>query len=216
MSLNHNKKMNKKTIVIDIVSDTICPWCWVGKRQLEKAILQTRDLYDFKINWHPFLLNEKMKREGEDKDSYYLKKFGKLPKDMGPQRKYMTEVAQSLGINFNFDGKIVPTTIPSHNLVSIAKIQDKEDEMVEALFESFFSKAENIGDPKILKQIANNVGIKDLDLNELEKEDEVQKEQKLWKNKYDISGVPYFIFNGQFGESGAQPAENFLKFFKDC
>ncbi|KAM0958464.1 hypothetical protein FF1_023734 [Malus domestica] len=205
----------KKLIQIDIVSDTVCPWCFVGKRNLEKAFEASRDRFDFEVRWHPFQLNPNAPKEGVDKRSYYEEKFGTNRSKQMEAR--MAEIFRSHGLEYNLSG-LTGSTLDSHRLIYFAGLQghDKQHALVAELFLGYFTQAKYIGDREFLLESAQKVGVEGAaefledpnnGLNEVNEE--------LEKYTRNINGVPHFLFNnGKLALSGGQPPEVFLRAFE--
>nr|XP_008341809.2 uncharacterized protein LOC103404656 [Malus domestica]XP_008341810.2 uncharacterized protein LOC103404656 [Malus domestica] len=182
----------KKLIQIDIVSDTVCPWCFVGKRNLEKAFEASRDRFDFEVRWHPFQLNPNAPKEGVDKRSYYEEKFGTNRSKQMEAR--MAEIFRSHGLEYNLSG-LTGSTLDSHRLIYFAGLQghDKQHALVAELFLGYFTQAKYIGDREFLLESAQKVGVEGAaefledpnnGLNEVNEE--------LEKYTRNINGVPHF------------------------
>ena len=198
---------------IEIVSDVICPWCFIGKRRLEKAMRQ-RPGMDFEIGWRPFQLNPDMPREGADRKSYLEAKFG------GPERAqqiYARVTAEGAreGIPFNFDGiKRTPNTLAAHSVLRWALNAGVQNELKERLFNFYFIQGRDIGNHDVLADAAALEGmdgalVKQL-LDEGRDAEAVQSEDMMAR-ELGITGVPFFIFEGKYGVSGAQPPETLLQ-----
>ena len=191
---------------IDIIFDTVCPWCYIGKRRLEMA-LSMRPQIKAKPNWRPFLLNPEMPPEGIDRTAYLVKKFGS---ESRVRRIYgaIGEAGQSVEIDFAFDriGK-TPNSVDSHRLVRFAHKRGLADEVAEALFVEFFINGRDIGDLRVLTEIgaANGLDAKEVEayLNTDADVDTIHDEN-VRAHRLGINGVPSFAFNEKFVISGAQ------------
>ncbi len=191
---------------IDIIFDTVCPWCYIGKRRLERA-LAMRPRIKARPRWRPFLLNPEMPPEGLDRNAYLLKKFGS---EARVRRIYgaIGEAGQSVEIDFAFDriGR-TPNSIDSHRLVRFADKRGRADEVVEALFVEFFVAGRDIGDLDVLLEVG---GANGLDRDELADylagDDDVAliHDENARAHRLGINGVPSFAFNGKLVISGAQ------------
>jgi predicted DsbA family dithiol-disulfide isomerase len=203
--------MAEHLIHIDIISDIVCPWCWYGKRQLDHAIAQNLDI-DVQIKWHPFMLDPTVPSDGVPYKDYMKQKFGDGPSDrFKSMREHLETGAGPLGINFRFDGiPMRPNTLKAHCLMKWAQGQDKGHEMSERLFKAFFDEHRDVGDTKTLAKIGKEVGMDSALVTELLESgrdtETVQAELDYFRN-LGISGVPFFIYNGQFSVQGGQPAE---------
>jgi predicted DsbA family dithiol-disulfide isomerase len=198
---------------LDIFSDTICPWCYVGKRRLTRA-LATRPQAKLLIRWRAFQLNPTMPPEGIPRERYIEAKFG------GTQRakrieEAVTAVGLSEGIDFHFERiRRTPNTLSSHRLLRKSAQLGLQTSLLEALFAAYFVEGRDIGDHHVLTEIGATVGIPDADsflaqgggIEEVKAEDALARRQG-------INGVPCFIFNGRFLLSGAQEPESFFQLF---
>ncbi len=191
---------------IHITFDTVCPWCYIGKRQLEMA-LSMRPQIRVKLNWRPFFLNPEMPPEGIHRTAYLVKKFGS---ESRTNRIYGTigEAGQSVEIDFAFEriGK-TPNSVDSHRLVRFAHERGLADEVVEALFVEFFINGRDIGDLRVLTEIGAANG---LDAQEVEAYLNTDADvgaihdENVRAHRLGINGVPSFAFNEKFVISGAQ------------
>ncbi len=191
---------------IDIIFDTVCPWCYIGKRRLEMA-LSMRPKIKVKPNWLPFLLNPEMPPEGIDRTAYLVKKFGS---ESRVSRIYgaIGEAGQSVEIDFAFEriGK-TPNSVDSHRLVRFAHERGLAGEVVEALFVEFFINGRDIGDLRVLTKIGADIGLdaKEVDAY-LNSDADVRTiyDDNVRAHRLGINGVPSFAFNEKFVISGAQ------------
>eukprot|EP00850_Spirogloea_muscicola_P006573 SM000031S11582 [mRNA] locus=s31:493266:495505:+ [translate_table: standard] len=228
----------RQKVHVDVTSDTVCPWCFVGKKRLEEAIKQTQDKYDVEVQWHPFLLNPKAPKEGVDKRNYYISKFGesRVPSMEGQMKEVYKEPSDSLpcllshqqfsayGLDYSLGGK-TGNTLDSHRLLEYAAKQglDKQNALVDELFKKYFSEEKYIGDRRpsvhtnreVLIAAADKVGIKGA-REYLEDDNAGLKEVKMGLSKHarGVTGVPHFVINNRCQLSGAQPAESFVEAFK--
>ncbi|KAJ7974275.1 DSBA oxidoreductase family protein [Quillaja saponaria] len=203
----------KKLIQIDISSDTVCPWCFVGKRNLDKAIAISNEQYDFELRWHPYELDPSAPKEGVDKVERYKGKFGSEFESIIAQ---MSEVFRSLGLEYNISG-LTGNTMDSHRLIYFAgqQGQDKQHDLVEQLFLGYFTQGKYIGDRVFLLESASKVGVEGAaeflqDPNNGLKE----VESELYQYSRNITGVPYFVINKKHKLSGGHPPEVFLRAFQ--
>ncbi len=198
---------------IEIVSDVICPWCFIGKRRLEQAMAQRPDI-DFEIGWRPFQLNPDMPREGADRKSYLEAKFG------GPTRA--KEIYARVGaegakenIAFNFDGiKRTPNTLAAHSVLRWALTAGVQNELKERLFRLYFLEGKDIGDHQVLAAAAAAEGMDgDLVRQLLDegRDTEIIEEEDRMARELGITGVPFFIFERRYGVPGAQTPDVLLQ-----
>ena len=203
---------------IDVISDVICPWCYIGKRQLERAL----DLLDAQhcrvaVAWHPFQLNPEMPAEGVERTSYRISKFGSLERSRQLDQR-ITETAATVGLEFHLDRIArTPNTVNAHRLIRFAGQHGVQDAVVEELFDSYFCKGADIGDPKILGDVAAEAGLDRAEVLAMLASDEGRREvlagDQMARNA-GIQGVPSFALQGHVLFSGAVPAEEMAQTFR--
>jgi predicted DsbA family dithiol-disulfide isomerase len=194
---------------IDIVSDTVCPWCFIGKRRLERAFLLRPDM-QFNIHWRAYRLDPSVPAEGVDRKAYMQAKFGS-----NPNRQAMTEALQTAGRNediaFNFEAIArTPNTLDSHRLIRWAGGAGLQNDVVERLFTAYFEDGRDIGNRDVLVEIASDVGMDSAlvaDLLDQGEDREIIEREDALAHRMRISGVPTFIFENKYLVSGAQDAE---------
>lgn len=200
---------------IDIVSDVVCPWCFIGKGRLEKALAMRPEI-EPEILWRPFQLNPDMPAEGMARADYIATKFG----DNGHSRRIHQTIAEAgatVGINFAFDKiKRSPNTRNAHRLVRYATRQERGGKAVTRLFESYFLEGRDVGDLATLATIAGEVGLDEREARAFlagdTDRDEIVAEDRNAR-RLGVNAVPCFIFAGQYAISGAQEPEFFLPVF---
>jgi len=200
---------------LDIFSDTICPWCYVGKRRLERA-LKARPQTDLKIRWRAFQLNPGMPPDGMERRAYIEAKFG-TPDRARRIYEAVSQAGASEGIDFAFDRmRRTPNTLQSHRLLRLAATVDRQGETLDELFHAYFEAGADIGDVDLLVEIAEASGIDPADarayLEGSEDREAVIAEDQLARRQ-GINGVPCFIFNGRYALSGAQEPEALFQLF---
>ena len=203
--------MEQKPLQLDIVSDAICPWCYIGKRQLERALaMLANDGLDFSLRWNPFQLNPDMPAGGVERAVYRTAKFG------GPERAReidarVTEAARAAGLDFHL-GRIVriPNTLDAHRLAWLAGQQGVQDAAVEAMFVAYFIDGNDIGDPAVLTGCGANAGL-DRDMVSAFLAGDEAAAQIVAGDRAardaGVNGVPSFFLDGYGLFSGAMPAE---------
>ncbi|XP_041002544.1 uncharacterized protein YwbO-like [Juglans microcarpa x Juglans regia] len=205
----------KKLIKIDVTSDTVCPWCFVGKRNLDKAIAASKDQYDFEIRFHPFQLDPAAPKEGINKREYYRKRFGSRAESIQAR---MSEIFRSHGLECDLSG-LTGNTLESHRLMYFAAEQgiDKQYKLIEELFLGYFTQGKYIGNREFLVESAKQVGIEGA-AEFLEDPNNGLKEVKeeVQKHSANMTGVPYFVINGTQKLSGAQPPEVLQRAFQQA
>ena len=199
---------------IDIVSDTVCPWCFVGKRRLERAMAMRPHL-DFEVHWHPFQLNPDVPDQGVDRETYYKEKFGG-PEKVAAITEQLATVGAELNIDFDFAAvKVQPNTRLSHCLIALAE-GPNQSAVKEAILSAFFENGKDIGDLNVLCKIANDAGFDADQVRSLLASEQLLTqvtERADMARSAGISGVPTFIFDSEQGFSGAQPEQVFLEVF---
>jgi predicted DsbA family dithiol-disulfide isomerase len=198
---------------IDVISDVVCPWCFIGKRNLERALEAWRVKHPdeaFTVRWHPFQLNPQLPDSGVPRKQYLENKFG------GPERAkeiYARVLAagKRAGIDFAFDAiQVQPNTIDAHRLMHYAGEQGRQDEMAEAIFRRYFVEGANLADKETLAGIAQQAGMNRDEVAAYLASDADRAligEQDRRARAIGVEGVPFFIFNQRLALSGAQPPE---------
>lgn len=204
-------------MIIDVFSDPICPWCFIGKRRMEKA-LELNGLADkVTIRWRAFQLNPGMPSFGMDRQSYLTLKFGGAERAAQIYRM-IRDAGKKVGIPFEFDRiKRTPNTVKAHRLIRYAARSGRDGAVVEALFRRYFLEGEDIGEEDVLCAVAEECG---LDggatrawLAGDEEEDSVREEHDFAVSM-NIDGVPCFIVEGRYAIVGAQEPEAFAPVFE--
>lgn len=200
---------------IDIISDTVCPWCLIGKRKLEVALAERPEINPT-IRWRPFQLHPDIKAEGVDRQEAITEKFGSVENAQQIYQR-VAEAGAEVGVEFNFDAiPKTPNTLNSHRLIYWAGRGGVQDRMVEILFRDFFVEGRYIGDLETLVAAGAEAG---LDPDEVERKlkSDDDKERILSEEaaarRGGIESVPFFIFNQKYALSGAQPIQGFLDAF---
>ncbi|KAF9902424.1 hypothetical protein EC991_004971 [Linnemannia zychae] len=206
-----------KTIKIDIVSDTVCPWCYVGKKRLEKAITAFKNTPEhqnvqFQVDWHPYQLDPSASRVPVKKMDMYASKFGAARAPLIRDR--MIQVGQEEGINFSYNGSVV-NTLDSHRLINFATARGKQDEMVDELFRNYFEE-DKCGEVPTLIESAVKVGLDGAEVERyLASQEGIQEVlDDIEKAKVEgVQGVPNIMINNTYVLSGAQDADTFIEVF---
>ncbi|GAA2310836.1 protein disulfide isomerase FrnE [Nonomuraea roseoviolacea subsp. roseoviolacea] len=187
---------------VEIFSDVVCPWCYIGHTRFARAAERFRARGGtLEITMRPFQLNPDAPAEGEPLLDALARKFGPNAAQMTGR---VTEAAAGDGLELRFDHAVSANTFEAHRLVELATRQGRGEEMAELLFRAHFTDGLNVGDPEVLAKLAAEAGVRDTG----EGADEV-REQLSRAAALGISGVPLFLFEGQFAVSGAQPEETF-------
>lgn len=192
------------SLTVEIVSDVICPWCYIGKRRFEKALGLVRGEVDVSVVWRPFQLNPKMPREGMARAEYRKAKFGSVERGRQLDARVAAE-GEGEGIAFAFDRmERTPNTLAAHQLIDVAQKQGRAAPVVDALFRAYFEEGKDVGDPAVLQAIAAREAVRDWPQAANEKE--VATLEGSFRD-LGISAVPTFVLDRRLGVSGAQPPE---------
>ncbi|HET9733696.1 MAG TPA: DsbA family oxidoreductase [Burkholderiales bacterium] len=199
-----------KPLRIEVVSDVVCPWCYIGKRRLEKALALVEGSLAPQVTWLPFQLNPGMPAEGMPRAEYRRAKFGSLERGRQLDARVAAE-GRSEGLEFALERiERTPNTFAAHQLIDLAQQEGAGGAVVDALFRAYFEEARDVGDRGVLLAIADSAGLaraqveaRWADAAEARRVAELEDGMKA----LGISGVPTFILERKFGVSGAQPAE---------
>lgn len=209
--------MTARALTIEIYSDVVCPWCYVGKRRLERALSDLKDRAQAQIIWRPFQLNPTMPKEGMDRTTYLKAKFGSLDA-FRQMEEHLLAAGAAEHIPFAFE-KITrtPNTLMAHRLIWYAEQEGRQDAIVESLFRGYFTEGADIGSVPVLSQLASRAGLDAVAVESFlhsgEGAAEVGAEEAVG-HRLGIRGVPYFVLNGSISISGAQPPDIFLSAFQ--
>lgn len=196
-------------IPLDIYSDPICPWCYIGKAHLNRA-LETRPDHPFEIRWHPFQLNPDMAPEGMDRAEYMALKFGDdqaILAAYGP----VIEAAEGAGLSLNLPAITrTPNTLDAHRLIHWAGLEGRQSATVAALFRAYFAQGRDIGERATLLELARDSGLDTALITRLMDTDadaDLIREADRMARARGITGVPFFIIDKQYAVSGAQSVQ---------
>lgn len=196
-------------IQLDVFSDPICPWCWIGKSNLDRA-LESRPEHPFNVEWHPFQLNPDMPREGMDRRAYLEAKFG--GKDRAVQvYARVAEAAVAAGLEIDFERMDrTPNTLDAHRLIHWAGLEGRQHAMVGRLFRAYFREGADIGDAATLTRLAGEAGLDgammarllttDADRDDLAARDAHARSRG-------VNAVPTFLIDNRYVLQGAQPVQ---------
>lgn len=197
------------TLVIDVVSDVVCPWCFVGKRRLEKALALVPDIA-VEVNWRPYQLAPEIPEGGIPREDYMLAKFGSRER-IAQIHARLAVIGAEEGLAFAFDDiRVSPNTLDAHRLILWARSAGAQDAVVEALFRGFFIEGRNLSDRATLIAIGTANGLDPALLDELFATDaDIDRTRRdiASAQRIGISGVPFFIVAGRYGIAGAEAPE---------
>ena len=198
---------------IDILSDPICPWCLIGKTFLDRA-LEARPNHNFKLEWHPYMLNPTMQSSGMNRTDYLTTKFGSKE---NAEKVYLNikKTALEHKIQINFDAiKRTPNTLNAHRLIHWAGLEQKQNSAVNLLFSEYFVNGNDISNENILINIANKIEMNKENIGQsINSDEDLQNINARIQNAGEkgVNGVPCFIINNQYVLQGAQSTELWIK-----
>lgn len=206
-------------INVEVISDVICPWCYIGKRRMEKSIAALDGQHDVLVHWHPFQLNPTMPKQGISRKEYRTKKFGSWETSLDLDAKVFA-VGDSEGIQFDFKRiERTPNTVDAHRLIWLGDQHDCQDAVVEALFRAYFCEGREIGSQRTLIELAAESGL-DRQTVETTFSGNVGMEAiaigQDRSQQHNVTSVPFFIVNNAMTLSGAQTSETFVDLFNQA
>ncbi|MGZ8348048.1 MAG: DsbA family oxidoreductase [Allosphingosinicella sp.] len=201
--------MTARPLTVEVVSDVACPWCYLGKRRLERALSLLPNMA-VTVRWRPYRLDPTIPPEGVDRKDYLTRKFGSLAA-IEPAHRRLVEYCHDEGIDFHFE-RITRSanTIDAHRLIRWATAAGLDDAMVERLFAAYFSEGRDIGEQQVLAELAGEVG---LDAVLVARRVASDEDREIVAGEIEdayrigVTGVPCFIFDQKYAVMGAQPAE---------
>ncbi|HVJ52455.1 MAG TPA: DsbA family oxidoreductase [Aliidongia sp.] len=202
-------------MLIEIVSDLVCPWCYIGKRRLQRALAMRPDL-PYRILWRVFQLNPEMPSQGIERHTYLMTKFGG-PAQASRLYDAIAKTGRSEGIEFRFDRiERTPNSLQAHRLSRFAAGQGRQETMIEVLFRAYFEEGRDIGRIEVLADLAETAGLDRAAAEKFLRSDAehaaVLAEDRMAR-RLGINGVPCFVIDGKYALSGAQEPEFFLPLF---
>ncbi len=204
-------------LAVDVISDVICPWCYIGKKRLEKAVAAFGGQHEVQVRWLPFQLNPMMPKEGISRKEYRIRKFGSWKRSRELDANVVA-VGETEGIHFAFDRiERTPNTVDAHRLIRLADQQRCQNAIVESLFVAYFTEGRDVGNRNTLLDVVAEGGLErrlaEAMLNSNEAMDAI-KEAEGFSRRHRVDGVPYFIINNEITLSGAEPPDVFLAAFR--
>jgi predicted DsbA family dithiol-disulfide isomerase len=204
---------------VDVISDVICPWCFIGKRRLEKAVAAIEGQNEVLVRWLPFQLNPAMPKEGINRKEYRIAKFGSWERSQELDAKVVA-VGETEGIHFAFDRiERTPNTLDAHRLIWLAGKEGVQDAVVEALFRAYFTEGRDISKRQTILDVVAKAGLDRGKAEAVLNSDDAQeaiKEAAAQAQRFRVEGVPFFIIKGKITLSGAQQPDAFLEAFKEA
>lgn len=205
---------------IQIWSDIMCPFCYIGKRRLEGALRQLSLTNEVTIVWKSFLLNPDMKTDPTRNSLEYLAETKGWTKEQTQEMvQHVVDMAKDEGLEYRMDDTKVANAMDAHQLIQLAKTVGKGDEVEERLFRAYFMEGKNIADMDVLVDLGEDVGIEAAQVRESLEKDEFTdsiRQDIREAQQIGVRGVPFFVFNNQYAISGAQPVELFVETMEKC
>ncbi|MEO8239048.1 MAG: DsbA family oxidoreductase [Flavobacterium sp.] len=200
---------------IEIWSDIMCPFCYIGKRELETALAEFPN-DKFEIEWKSFQLDPSITPQyGKDVYTFLAERKGISVEESVEMHKGVVERAKSVGLDYHFDKAIISNSLKAHRIIQLAKTKNADDEMEEIFFKAYFTDGRDLNDDTALMELALQVGLNPSDVQEVvQNEDLYLKEVKAdidEAREIGLQGVPFFVFDRKYAISGAQPVETFVK-----
>ena len=207
-AVNRQEQQDPETTYrLEIISDAICPWCYVGKRRLEAALGENGEGIPFDVHWRPFELNPEMPREGIDRRVYRSAKFGSWEESLRLDAQVKAAGAAA-GLDFHHELiQKTPNTLSSHVTIRLARDFDRQSEVAEAIFTGYFTKGQDVGDPAVLTELATGCGLDPAAVSAALADEEIRRSVKTEARAFregGVSGVPTVMLNGFILFTGAR------------
>ncbi|MEJ7912002.1 MAG: DsbA family oxidoreductase [Chitinophagaceae bacterium] len=200
---------------VEIWSDIVCPFCYIGKRRFEQALERFSDKEQVEVVWRSFQLDPDMQYvPGQSVHEYLGRRKGGTTADGKQMNDSMAGMAKEVGLEYNFDKAIINNTMDAHRLLHLAKTKGVQNEMKERLFAAYYTEGRNIGDEATLVELGEDVGLVGAEIRNTLQSDAYRQEVML--DQYEaqqvgVRGVPYYVFNNKYAVSGVQPADIFAQ-----
>ena len=200
---------------VEIWSDIVCPFCYIGKRKFEKALNSFTQKENVEVVWRSFQLDPDLKQvPGQSVHQYLAKRKGVSAEEGKRMNDSMSQMAKEVGLHYKFDEAIINNTMDAHRLSHLALQHGLQNEVEEKLFAAYYTEGKDIGDVETLVQVGESAGLKGIEIrNMLASDDFVQAVQldQYEAQQVGARGVPFFVFNDKYAVSGAQPSELFTQ-----
>ena len=200
---------------VEIWSDVVCPFCYIGKRKFEKALEGFAAKDNVEIEWKSFQLDPQLdNKEGLSVHEYLGKRKGGTPADGKRMNDQMAAIAKEVGLEYNFDKAIINNTLTAHQLLHFAKTKGIQNQMKERIFKAYYTEGKDIGKIETLVQLATELGLNEVETRKVLEENVYAKEvlaDQEHAYQIGVQGVPFFVFNNKYAVSGAQQPETFAQ-----
>ncbi len=198
---------------VEIWSDIVCPFCYIGKRKFESALAAFDIKEQVEIVWHSFQLDSDMIPVlGQTVNQYLAERKGVSPEKGKEMNDYMSNIAKEVGLEYNFDKAIITNTMDAHRLLHLAKTTGVQNEVKEKLFAAYYTDGKDVGDTETLVQIGESAGLESDKIRAMLQSNQYLKEVRIDQfrgEQLGVQAVPFFVFNNKYAVSGAQSAEVF-------
>lgn len=200
---------------VEIWSDVMCPFCYIGKRKFEKALEQFSGASEVEVEWKSFQLNPDLKTEASKNINQYLAEVkGWSLEKAAEMNAHVTQMAKESGLDYQLDKAVVANSMDAHRLSHLAKKNGVQDALEELLFAAYFNQGKNTADHDVLTEIGIKAGLQHDEIASVLNSDTYTEEVNhdiLVAQQLGVRGVPFFVFDRKYGVSGAQPSEVFLE-----
>ena len=200
---------------VEIWSDVVCPWCYIGKRRFEAALDRFDGKEDVEITWRSFELDPSAPRvTGEDMATRLSKKYQMSRDEAIDSMASIAALARVEGLDYHLESAKQGNSFDAHRLIQLASLNGLGNQMKERLLRAYFTESLEISDPDVLAELGGEVGLDKRDIREMYASDymaENVRNDEALASRYGINGVPFFVFDSKYGVSGAQPTEVFLE-----
>lgn len=207
--------LSERKIKIEIWSDVMCPFCYIGKRKLEQALADFKAKDAVEIEWKSYQLNPELKTEEGKNIRTYLSEVKGISLERAKQlNEHVTSMAKQVGLTYNMDKAVVANSFDAHRLALFAKSKGKQNELVEMLFKAYFTDEKNTANHTTLIELGNTIGLDEIEMKEVLKSNNFSEQVKMECKEaleLGIGGVPFFVFNRTYAVSGAQDTKVFTE-----
>ena len=202
---------------VEVWSDIMCPFCYIGKRNYEKALQQFAEANNVEINWKSFQLDPSIPEHSDKKESVYqylANRKGMSYEQSVKMHENLIQTAKNAGLEYNFDKAIIANSFNAHRMIQFAKTKGLGDKAEDRLFYAYFTQGKDFGSPSVLIELGKDIGLTEDEVNNALANDEFAykvKQDIQQARSIGVRGVPFFLFNNKYAISGAQPPEIFLQ-----
>src|SRR5690606_10921127 len=200
---------------IEIWSDVMCPFCYIGKRNFETALAQFADKKHIEVIWKSFQLDPTLSEVAqESQEDYLIKRKGMSREQVQGLLAHVTQMAKQVGLDYNLEQSVMVNSLKAHQFIQFAKTKNRGDQAEEALCKAYFTDGKNIADIATLTQIGKEIGLSEHETKTAFTDDQyayLANQDIMEAREIGVNGVPFFVFNRKYAISGAQPEEVFME-----